>query len=151
MANLDLAQKIDIRRDPICGLVRATAFITAAQIVGLGASTTGEISLWTIPAGSVILMARVKNGGTAAATLATLTASLGITGATTAIMAAETVFAANANATTGVAVATQGIYAETAAKAVTVAFTGDANLSTMTGGAPGGWRVDMAWIEPIVI
>ena len=151
MANLDPAQKIDIRRCPTSGVVRATAFITAAQIVGLGASTTGEISLWTIPAGSVILMARVKNGGTTFATLSTLTASLGITGATTAIMAAETILLANANATTGVAVATQGIYAETAAKAITVEFTGDVNLSTATGGSPGGVRVDMAWIEPIVI
>lgn len=141
--------RIEIDRSAGGGLVRAKAFITAAEIVALGASTTGELSLWTIPAGSVIVAARVKNGGTAAATLATLTASLGINGATTAIMAAETVFAANANATTGVAVATQGIYAETTARAVVVEFTGDANLSTMTGGAPGGWRVDMAWIEVI--
>lgn len=151
MANLDPAQKIDIRRDPISGVVRATAFITAAQIVSLGASTTGEISLWTIPKGAVILAASVTNGGTSFATLSTLTASLGITGATTAIMSAETILLANANATTGVAVATQAIYAETAAKAVTVEFTGDVNLSTATGGSPGGVRVDMAWIERILI
>lgn len=139
--------RITVKKDEGSGIVRATAFITAAEVVALGASTTGELSLWTIPAGALILHARVRNGGTAALTLNTLTASLGITGATTAIMAAETVFAANANAQTGVAVATQAIYCETAAKAIVVEFTGDANLSTMTGASPGGFIVDMAWIE----
>lgn len=137
--------RISVHKDA-SGLVRATAFITAAEIVALGASTTGELSLWTVPAGSQVLKARVRNGGTVFATLATLTASLGINGATTGFMAAETIFAANANAETGVSAA-QSIYAESSNRATVVEFTGDANLSTATGGAPGGVIVDMEWIE----
>lgn len=139
--------RITIDRSEGGGVVRAMAFITAAEIIALGASTTGELSLWTIPKGATVLSASVLNGGTAALTLTTLTASIGITGTTDLFLGAETVFAANALAVTGVAVATEGIGASIAAKAVVVEFTGSGNLSTMTGGAPGGWRVDMTWIE----
>lgn len=140
--------RIEIDRS-VPGFVRAKAFITTAEIDALGASTTGELSLWTIPKGATVLSASVLNGGTAATGLTTLTASLGITGTTDLFLAAETVYAANALAVTGVAVASEGIGASVAAKAVVIEFTGNGNLDTITGGAPGGWRVDMCWIERI--
>ena len=139
--------RIMIDRSSAPGIVRAKAFITAAEVVALGASTTGSLDLWTVPVGAIVLTASVRNGGTAALTLTTLTASLGITGTTDLFMAAETVFAANAIAVTGVAVATEAIAATVAAKAVVVEFTGSGNLSTMTGASPGGFIVEMSWIE----
>lgn len=144
-----VAGRIENRFEPLSGIRRMKAFITLAEVVALGASTTGEISLWTVPQGATIIVAQVRNGGNAALTLSTLTASLGINGSITSILAAETIFAANAIAITGVAVASEGIYASTAARAVVLALEGSGNLSTTTGLTPGGIIVDMAWIERI--
>lgn len=144
-----VAGRIENRFEPLSGVRRMKAFIKASEVVALGASATGEIGLWTVPQGATIIHASVRNGGTLVATLTTLTASLGINGATTAILGAETVHAANAIAITGVAVASEGIYASTAARAVVVEFTGNANLEGMTGASPGGFIVEMAWIERI--
>lgn len=118
------------------GLVRAKMTVALADVTALGASTTGEISFLTLPIGATILEASVLNGGGACTGLATLTASMGINGATTAIMAAETVFAANAIAIVGQTEA-QAVYASAAARAVVVELTGNANLSTAAGLASG--------------
>lgn len=114
------------------GLVRCKMTIALADVTALGASTTGEIAFCTVPLGATILEASVLNGGSDCTGLSTLTASLGINGATTAIMAAETVFLANAIAIVGQTEA-QAVYASAASRAVVVALTGNANLSTATG------------------
>lgn len=119
------------------GLVRIRAHITAAEVVALGASTTGEVSIATVPAGAYITRARVENCGVAAATLSSLTASLGENGDTEALLAAATVFAANATVETA---PVSNVLAKTAAYDVVCEFTGNANLSTMTG-AGGGFNV----------
>lgn len=118
------------------GIVRCKLTMALSDITGLGASTTGEVAFTTIPQGATILEAYVLNGAGACTGLATLTASLGINGATTAIMTAETVFAANAIAIIGQTEA-QAVYASAAARAVVIEFTGNANLSTATGIASG--------------
>ena len=118
------------------GIVRCKLTMALADITALGASTTGEVSFCTVPIGATILEASVLNGGGACTALATLTASIGINGATTAIMAAETVFAANAIAIVGQTEA-QAVYASAAARVVVIEFTGNANLSTATGLASG--------------
>lgn len=131
------------------GLVRQKLTLALADITALGASTTGEVAFCTIPAGAKILECQVLNGAGACTGLATLTASVGINGATTAIMAAETVFAANASACTGLSAA-QSIYAETTARAVVIEFTGNANLSTATGIAS-GMTAYLTYIERQVV
>lgn len=118
------------------GIVRQKLTMALSDITALGASTTGEVAFCTIPAGATILEAGVLNGAGACTALATLTASIGINGATTAIMAAETVFAANAHAVIGLTEA-NAVYASTSARVVVIEFTGNANLSTATGIASG--------------
>ncbi len=126
------------------GLVRKKAFIKASEVVALGAAVSGQISLWTVPANAIIRRARVENGGTLVATLATLTASLGKAATSDGIMAATAVHAASAVAETGLSAA-QSLVAKSVAYDVIVEFVGDANLSTMTGASPGGFIVTIEY------
>lgn len=119
--------------------------ITAAEIVALGASTTGTITtLISLPAKALVIGAGVRNNGTIAATLSTLTAGVGWSGNGSALIADQTVFAANA-----------GIYripewqsapSLTTETSITVLFTGSGNLSGLTG-LSDGVTVTIAYIE----
>lgn len=119
--------------------------ITAAEIVALGASTTGTITtLISLPAKALVIGAGVRNNGTIAATLTTLTAGVGWSGNGSALIADQTVFAANV-----------GIYripewqsapSLTTETSITVLFTGSGNLSGLTG-LSDGVTVTIAYIE----
>ena len=113
-------------------IVSLTQVITAAQVTGLGASTTGTITLnLEVPAKAHVLSATVRNNGTAAATLATLTAQLGDATDADQLIAAATVFAADAVA--GGVPAAAFMSDPAADTTLALLLTGDANLSTMTG------------------
>lgn len=119
--------------------------ITAADIVALGASATGTITLaFNLPPKGLIMACGIKNGGTAAATLSTLTATLGYSGNASAFIGDQTVFAANA-----------GIHripeyqqhaSLTADTPLTMLFTGSGNLSGLTG-LNDGVIVTIAYLE----
>lgn len=107
--------------------------ISAAEIVALGASTTGTISLpFTLPPKACVLSVGAFNAGTAAATLTTLTVQVGDAGDPNRYLDAQTVFLANAG------LHQQGVDFNTNASAtadttITVLVTGNANLSGLTG------------------
>lgn len=121
--------------------------ISASEIVALGASTTGTIALgpsFDIPAGAMVVRATVANGGTAAATLATLTAQLGDSTDADQLIAAATVFAASAIA--GGVPAAAFTSTPAAITALELLLTGDANLSTLTG-LDDGLVVTVSYLE----
>lgn len=107
--------------------------ITAAEIVALGASTTGTITTAIVlPPKAVVTRAAAYNAGVAAATLATLTVTIGDSGDDDRHLAAQTVFAANAGLhRVGQAATTN--QSATANSVITLLFTGNANLSGLTG------------------
>lgn len=111
--------------------------ITTAEVVAIGAATSGQIALgFTIPANAQIRRAFVKNSGAVAATLATLTASLGTAGGSyTDIIAANTVHAANA--TSEDLAATKRLTVAAASTEIKVEFVGNADLGNLTGAANG--------------
>lgn len=115
------------------GTVKKRVRISAAEVVALGASTTGTITLGVnLPAKAAVLNCSAFNGGTAAATLATLTITIGDAGDDDRYLAAQTVFAANAGLhRIGQAAVTNA--SATADTALTCLLTGNANLSTTTG------------------
>ena len=127
------------------GKIQTARFhITAADIVAIGAATSGEIDLgFSLPAGAVLLRSQIENAGDAAATLTTLTASLGTTSSVTDILAAATVFLSGATVETA---PVDPLVAKTAAYPLYVGMVGDANLDTMTD-LLGGLNVNVAWIE----
>lgn len=123
---------------------RRRVHITAAEVVALGAATSGEITLGvTMPVGAKLIRARISNAGDAAATLSTLTASLGDAADSDEMLVHATVFAAGAvNETAPVL----PFAAQTAVYPFVVEFVGNANLSTMTD-ADGGFDVLLEWTE----
>lgn len=121
------------------GLVRVRTLITAAEVVAIGASTTGSVALgYIVPAGSYITRVRCQNGGTVAATLATLTMGVGDAGDVDEMLDEGTVHAANASVETAPLLP---FAAKDATWTPVASFIGDANLSTLTGASPGGFEV----------
>lgn len=119
--------------------------ITAAEIVALGASTTGTITLpMSLPPKAKVISAQAYNNGTAAATLTTLTVKIGESGDDDRYMEAQTVFAANAG--DHAAPDTDSPASATADTPIEVLFTGNANLSTLTG-LDDGVNIGLTWIE----
>ena len=123
-----------------------TYTITAAEIVALGASTTGTITTpIVVPARGLVVAAGIRNNGTVGATLTTLTAGVGYSGNASAFIGSDqSVFAAKA-----------GIYripewmsapSLTADTNVSVFLTGSGNLSGLTG-LSDGLTVTIAYIE----
>ena len=107
------------------------ADISAAQIVGLGANTSGILDVGTLPAGAIIQGVSVFNKGVAALTLASLTATVGTNVADhDNIKGAQSVFAADAGSAGPGLVTTPHLAAATLVRSV---ITGNANLSTLTG------------------
>ena len=124
------------------GLVRVRTFITAAEVVAIGASTTGSVALgYIVPAGSVLTRVRCQNGGTLAATLTTLTMGLGDAADPDEVLDEGTVHAANAAVETAPLLP---FVAKTAAWTPVASFIGNANLDGLTGASPGGFE---AFIE----
>ena len=107
--------------------------IDLADITALGATTTGQITIGDLPLKARIIRNYVLNLGSAAATLATLTASIGHT-TFVEQLAAGTVFAADAAVET---LAVEPVPSYTAATTLKIEFVGDANLDTCTGLANG--------------
>lgn len=119
--------------------------ITAAEIVALGASATGTITTTiVVPAKAVILMAGARNAGTAAATLTTLTAGVGWSGNAVALLADQTVFAANAG--TNRVPEWLESPSMTANTNISVLLTGSGNLSGLTS-LTDGVTITIAYIE----
>lgn len=117
-------------------LKRVKFNISAAEIVALGASTTGTVTLpFALPPKSKVVSVGAFNAGTAAATLTSLTAQVGDAGDPNRYLDAQTVFLANAGAHS-VARDLAGA-SNTADTTVTVLFTGNANLSGLTGATDG--------------
>lgn len=127
---------------------RAKVVIPVADIVALGAAVSGTITLTgilSLPPKAKVLSAGIFNNGVAAATLATLTAEIGDAGDDDRYLAGEpTIFAANAGTIT--APTTDGAASNTADTVITVKFTGNANLSTLTG-LTDGVALYMSWLE----
>lgn len=131
------------------GLQRVVRFnITAAEIVALGASTTGTITLpFNLPPKAIVSQVSVWNGGTAAATLTSLTATVGDSGDNDRYFAAQSVFAANAGLTqNGQSAATNA--SATAVTALTMLFTGNADLDGLTG-LTNGVNVTIWYMETV--
>lgn len=120
---------------------------SAADIVALGASTTGELALGSLPPGAIPMGASVANLGTIAASLTTLTASVGTTaGSFVDLHAAGDVHAADG----GEAGPTlEGFVYPAVLTPVLVQFTGNANLSTLTG-LDDGVKVVLKYMIPSV-
>lgn len=113
--------------------VKKRVRVSAAEIVALGAAVSGTITLGVnLPPKAVVVNASVFNGGTAAATLTTLTVTIGDAGDDDRYLLAQTVFLANAGIHSFGQQANTNASA-TADTAITCLFTGNANLSTMTG------------------
>lgn len=106
--------------------------ITAAEIVALGAGTTGTVVLpFSLPPKAVVVSCAAYNAGTAAATLASLTVTIGDAGDDDRYLAAQTVFAANAGLhRVGQAAVTNA--SATVNTPITCLFTGNAGLNTLT-------------------
>lgn len=106
--------------------------ISVSEVTALGASTTGTVTLgFNLPPKSRVLSVGAFNAGVAAATLTTLTVQVGDAGDPNRYLDAQTVYAANAGAHSMARDLANA--SNTANTAVTVLFTGDANLSTTTG------------------
>lgn len=115
-----------------------------ADVTGLGSSDTGSLTVGVLPKGAIPVACRLVNGGGAATTLSTLTASIGTESSTFANMrAAQTIFAANA----GSSGPTLGTFANlTAETTVKTLLTGSGNLDTCTGLAS-GFFIEVYWIQ----
>lgn len=114
-----VAQVLELRAD-----------FSLADIVGLGASTTGDLSVGTLPIGATPISASIFNGGNIATVLTTLTASVGTDGSQINLHAAADVH--------GVSFGESGPALEDFPYVLApidcrVEFTGNANLSTLTG------------------
>lgn len=118
--------------------------ITAAELVALNATTGTITTTIVIPAKAVVLMAGIRNAGTAAATLTTLTATVGYSGDASAFIGEQTVFAANAGIHR--IPEDQSTPSMTANTNVTAFFTGNATLANLTS-LTDGVTVTIAYIE----
>lgn len=115
------------------GEVRLT--ITQAAIQALGAVSTAQIALGSLPAKAEVTRAYVLNLGTAMTGLITLTASIGTAGGSYIdTLAAATVFAANAANEGGVVTP---VLSYTAASAILVQLVGGANFDQLSAGDNG--------------
>lgn len=114
------------------------------DVTGLGANTTGSLTVGVLPKGAIPIAHRIVNKGTAAATLSTLTATIGTESSTFAnIAAAQTIFAANAGGVGAPKATCPNLTAETTVKTL---LTGSGNLSGCTG-LDDGFFIEVWYID----